>query len=271
QLLDVKIKNSNDILDLLTEKTRIQKSRHDNELRNLKLDPVTLLELKAQIAAEKLDRIYYKYEQDQVYYQLIYLAGMTRPEDFSYHLSKDRDMARNGYTEAIWLWNTAEVLNGEPREAFINFCKNQGVNKVFVSINKKVISSIAQSSDLQTFIAHLHYANIKAAALMGEPIWVYKKNRQKMLRRIRFVLEYNNNTIDPARFDAIHLDIEPHTLAEWGDYKKFLVNNLAETLKLANNITSRGRQRLPLEIDIPTFYHKVDKTAWKKLFRTWML
>ena len=68
QLLDVKIKNSNDILDLLTEKTRIQKSRHDNKLRNLKLDPVTLLELEAQIAAEKLDRMYYKYEQDQLYY-----------------------------------------------------------------------------------------------------------------------------------------------------------------------------------------------------------
>ncbi len=265
QLLDVKIKNSNDILDLLTEKTRIQKSRHDNELRNLKLDPVTLLELEAQIAAEKLDRIYYKYEQDQVYYQLIYLAGMTRPEDFSYHLSKDRDMARNGYTEAIWLWNTAEVLKGEPREAFINFCKNQGVNKVFVSINKKVIASIEQSSDLQTFIAYLHYANIKAAALMGEPSWVYKKNRQKMLRRIRFVLEYNNNTIDPARFDAIHLDIEPHTLAEWGDYKKFLVNNLAETLQLANNLNSRRKHKLALEIDIPTFYHKVDKTALEKI------
>jgi len=265
QLLDVKIKNSNDILVLLTEKTRIQKSRHDNELRNLKLDPVTLLELEAQITAEKLGRIYYKYEQDQLYYQLIYLAGMTRPEDFANHLSKDREVASNSYTEAIWLWKTAEVLKGDPRKAFINFCKSKGINKVFVSINKKVISSIEQSSDLQTFIAYLHHAGIKAAALMGEPTWVYEKNRQKMLRRIQFVLEYNDNTIDPARFDAIHLDIEPHTLAEWGDYKKFLVNNLAETLKLANNITSRGRQRLPLEIDIPTFYHKVDKTALEKV------
>jgi len=265
QLLDVKIKNSNDILDLLTEKTRIQKSRHDNELRNLKLDPVTLLELEAQIAAEKLDRIYYKYEQDQLYYQLIYLAGMTRPEDFAKHLSKDREVVSNRYTEAIWLWKTAEVLKGDPRKALINFCKSKDINKVFVSINKKVISSIEQSSDLQTFIAHLHHAGIKAAALMGEPTWVYEKNRQKMLRRIQFVLEYNDNTIDPARFDAIHLDIEPHTLAEWGDYKKILVNNLAETLKLANNITSRGRQRLPLEIDIPTFYHKVDKTALEKI------
>jgi hypothetical protein len=190
---------------------------------------------------------------------------MTRPEDFSYHLSKDRDMARNEYTEAIWLWNTVEVLKGEPREAFINFCKNQGVNKVFVSINKKVVSSIAQSSDLQTFIAHLHNANIKAAALMGEPTWVYEKNRQKMLRRIRFILEYNNNTIDPARFDAIHLDIEPHTLAEWGDHKKFLVNSLAETLQLANNLNSRRKHKLALEIDIPTFYHKVDKTALEKI------
>ncbi len=265
QLLAVQIKNSNDILDLLNEKTRIHKSRHANGLRNLKLDPVTLLELEAHIAAEKSDRIGFKYEQDKLYYEVIYLAGMTRPEDFSYHLSKNRDIAKNGYTEAIWLWNTAEVLKRGPREAFINFCKSKGVNKVFVSINKKVVSSIEQSSDLQTFIAHLHYAGIKAAALMGEPIWVYEKNRQKMLKKIRLVLEYNDNTIDPARFDAIHLDIEPHTLAEWGDYKKFLINNLAETLKLANNITSRGKHRLPLEIDIPTFYHKVDKTALEKI------
>ena len=265
QLLHVKIKNSSDILDLLNEKTRIQRSRHANELRNLKLDPVTLLELEAQIAAEKLDSICFKYERDQLYYELIYLAGMTRPKDFTYHLSKDRDVARSNYTKGIWLWNTAEVLKGEPRARFITFCKSMGFNKVFVSINKKVISSIEQSSDLQTFIAHLHHADIKAAALMGEPTWVYEKNRQKMLRRIRFVLEYNDNTIDPARFDAIHLDIEPHTLAEWGDYKKFLLNNLAETIKLANNLTSRGQQRLPLEIDIPTFYHKVDKTALEKI------
>jgi len=265
QLLHVKIKNSSDILDLLNEKTRIQRSRHANELRNLKLDPVTLLELEAQIAAEKLDSICFKYERDQLYYELIYLAGMTRPKDFTYHLSKDRAVARSNYTKGIWLWNTAEVLKGEPRARFITFCKSMGFNKVFVSINKKVISSIEQSADLQTFIAHLHHAGIKAAALMGEPTWVYEKNRQKMLRRIRFVLKYNDNTIDPARFDAIHLDIEPHTLAEWGDYKKFLLNNLAETIKLANNLTSRGKQRLSLEIDIPTFYHKVDKTALEKI------
>lgn len=265
QLLDVKIKNSNDILDLLSEKTRIQKSRHDNELRNLRLDPVTLLELDAQIAAEKLDRIRFKYERDQLYYELIYLAGMIRPEDFAFHLSKDRDVAGKGYTQASWLWNTAEVLNEESREKFITFCKNRGITKVFLSINRKVISSIQQSSDLQTFIAHLHHADIKAAALMGEPTWVYEKNRQKMLRKIRFVLDYNANTIDPVRFDAIHLDIEPHSLAEWGDYKQFLLNNLAETIKLANNLTSRGNQRLALEIDIPTFYHKIDKTVLEKI------
>ncbi len=265
QLLDVQIKNSSDILDLLNEKTRIQESRHANELRNLKLDPVTLLELEAQIAAKKLDRICFKYERDQFYYELIYLAGMTQPKNFAYHLAKNREVAMNQQTKGIWLWNTSEVLKGEPRARFIAFCKSTGINKVFVSINKKVVSSIEQSSDLQTFIAHLHHAGIKAAALMGEPTWVYEKNRQKMLRRLRFVLDYNDNTIDPARFDAIHLDIEPHTLAEWGNYKKFLLNNLAETIKLANNLTSRGKQRLPLEIDIPTFYHKIDKTALEKI------
>lgn len=265
QLLAVQIKNKDDILDLFKEKARIQRSRHNNGLRNLKLDAVHLLELEAEIAVQRLERTIYKYEQDKLYYELIYLSGLIRPEDFSHHLSKDRDIAKNDFTRALWLWNAAEVLKENSKKDFIDFCQARGINKVFVSINKKVLSSIEHAQDLRTFIADLHDADLKVSALMGEPIWVYEKNRQNLIRRIQFVLEYNTNANDRARFDAIHLDIEPHALAEWGDHKSYLINNLAETITLAKQTVSHGIPKLELEIDLPTFYHKVDRAALEKI------
>ncbi|MFQ5677340.1 MAG: hypothetical protein ACE5G1_15740, partial [bacterium] len=209
-----------------------------------------------------------KSEQHTTYYELIFLAGMIDPQVFAYQLAKDSAASKEKYNRALWLWDTGPVLNQETRKLFARFCKANNITKVFFSLNTKVISTVGESSHLEDLLTYLHEANIKVAALIGEPLWVYEKNRPNLIRKLEFILAYNKLAEKQARFDAVHLDIEPHALAEWGDYKSFLLTNLVKTVRKSKEVLAANLPVLSLEIDIPTFYHKIDKTALEKLIET---
>ena len=76
-------------------------------------------------------------------------------------------------------------------------------------------------------------------------------------------MQYNFE--NSAKFHAIHLDIEPHTLPEWHENQNALLHKLIDTIKEVKTLISSSAPSIKLEIDLPTFYHKVDKNDLKKL------
>jgi hypothetical protein len=113
----------------------------------------------------------------------------------------------------LWVWKSADVL-AEPRSADIlrDFCKSQGVNKVYVSVSAK--SEASEESRLAHTIGLLHRSNIRVEALLSsvdadEP----GKHRDKLLEHLRGIVQFNQRH-PSERFDGIHLDIEPQQRPE---------------------------------------------------------
>lgn len=265
-LLEAQIKNTQKILELHHENMLIERSRATQFVRSIKVDPADLLEIKAETAKLNLQKSLANYERDKIYYELLYLAGFSWPDEMENALSKGVVTTTRNFPRALWLWNAPEILlQEESRLSFIRFCESRGVAQVFLSVNKEVMASLNQHSPLPNFITQLHQANINVSALFGEPLWVYEAHRNNLIQKMESVLNYHSRAAKTAHFDAIHLDVEPHTLAEWGDRKEALIHKLVQTLRSAKQVLSRNHSNIAIEVDIPAFYSKVDRMALKNI------
>ncbi len=105
-------------------------------------------------------------------------------------------------SHGLFVWRHAE-----PNQ-LRDFCRSQGVDEVYVSVSKST------HSDLAKLIATLHHANIRVDALLSstsadEP----GPHRDKLVGEVRRVVQFNERHPD-ARFDGVHLDIEPQQRPE---------------------------------------------------------
>jgi len=107
----------------------------------------------------------------------------------------------------LWVWHTPQVL-GAPHgaEHLRDFCRQQGITEVYVSFSPDV--------DLAPLVVMLHGARIRVEALLSSTdADEAGPHREKLLGKVRAVIQYNARHQD-ARFDGIHLDIEPQQRAE---------------------------------------------------------
>jgi hypothetical protein len=96
---------------------------------------------------------------------------------------------------------------GADAAALRDFCQAQGINEVYVSFSGK--GDASEEREVARLIGLLHRSRIRAEALISsteadEP----GKYRDKLLDKVRAVIQFNENEHERARFDGIHLDIE---------------------------------------------------------------
>ena len=115
----------------------------------------------------------------------------------------------------LWVWKSQDVLAAPaaPR-ALLKFCESEGINEVYVSVATDRTFAISNQQQTARLIALLHRSNIRVEALLSsvdadEP----GKHRDKLLGRVRGVVEFNRQH-PKERFDAVHLDVEPHQRPE---------------------------------------------------------
>jgi hypothetical protein len=108
----------------------------------------------------------------------------------------------------LWVWKSSEVLSApHAAEDLLDFCKSQDINEIYVSISAK--SEPSEEPQLAHLITLMRRSNIRVEALLSsvdadEP----GKHRETLLDHARLVVQFNSQHPD-ARFDGIHLDIEP--------------------------------------------------------------
>lgn len=263
RLLESQIVNTQKIIQLIEEQNRIDHSRSQKALNGVKDDPKARLQLQAELLKTELKNKIYHFQHDQKYYEIFFLSGFLWPEEFAdFHKSEIR--ALNKHPKAMWLWKTQGIMQDDKsKSSLLKFCNNQRVEQLFISLDSKSIDSLKTDSLLSNFISELANNNIKVSALLGEPLWVYEDHRANLLNKVQKVVQFNAE--NSAKFHAIHLDIEPHTLSEWHENQNALLHKLVETINEVKTLISSNSPSLKLEIDLPTFYHKVDKNALKKL------
>ncbi|MBC1935193.1 hypothetical protein HCA69_02360 [Listeria grandensis] len=125
-------------------------------------------------------------------------------------------------TKAIWVWQADTILQAD----FISNLVFEKITLVFIPYSSKAVSN----EKYQEFITNCHNSHIDVFALHGESDWV-TSNAATSFTRINDVINFN--AISPrAKFDGIHLDVEPQSLTEWktGDRAKIIRDwiNLSE-------------------------------------------
>jgi hypothetical protein len=113
----------------------------------------------------------------------------------------------------LWVWKSPDVLAApQAAEKLSEFCKTEGITEVYVSISAKSFES--EKPALAHAIAPLHRENVRVEALLSsteadEP----GKHRDTLLEHAQEIVQFNREHA-AARFDGIHLDIEPQQRPE---------------------------------------------------------
>lgn len=121
--------------------------------------------------------------------------------------------AARGPVHGLWVWKSPTVL-GAPRgaEALRDFCASTGVNEVYVSVSAS--SFAAEEGQLAKLITLLHRSNIRVEALFtSTDADESGKHRDTLLSHVQGIVEFNRKH-SSARFDGIHLDVEPWQRSE---------------------------------------------------------
>jgi hypothetical protein len=152
------------------------------------------------------------------------------------------------FVRGLWVWKTSSVLaRPAGAEALKKFCIEKGINEVYISIPKK---GEVSNAELAGLISLLHKSNIRVEALFGSTdADLPGKPREQMLNNVYSIVQFNQEN-RKARFDGIHLDIEPHQRPEnKGEGNLRFLANLVETFRAVRAITEPAK--LTLNVDIP--------------------
>jgi hypothetical protein len=163
----------------------------------------------------------------------------------------------------LWLWKSPSVLESpNAAESLRDFCKSEGITEVYISISER--SEPAEESQLVHTITILHRANIRVEALLSsseadEP----GKHRDTLLRHVHEILDFNREHPN-AKFDGIHLDIEPQQRPEnKGPGNLRFLPGLAEAFRAVRAITDPAG--FTLNADIQNKLLKADAAQRKML------
>jgi hypothetical protein len=121
--------------------------------------------------------------------------------------------AGNAPIHAVWVWKSPTVL-ALPNAAqnLRAFCQSNGINEVYISVSGSTDST--GESRLDQLVGLLHAANIRVDALFSSTdADEGGAHLQKLLGEVSTIQTFNQKH-PKARFDGIHLDIEPQQRAE---------------------------------------------------------
>lgn len=113
-------------------------------------------------------------------------------------------------TRGLWVWQTQHILQDQDGPAALRaFVGQHRLTEVYLSTSRAVLAH----PRLEALLSALHQDGIRVEALLGEPTWYLEERRAEPLRRIAELVRWNQQH-PTARFDGIHLDIEPHQLPD---------------------------------------------------------
>lgn len=126
----------------------------------------------------------------------------------------------------------------------------------------------AKPSLMAAWNKRLKAAGIESHLLIGSSSWVYPQNRASMLSEITTqFIGYNQKVEADARFVGLHVDIEPHGLAEWKTAsltrKRELLQMLCDTYRdIKSHLLAKGVTNVQLYADLPVWFDNLSSLGW---------
>jgi hypothetical protein len=167
--------------------------------------------------------------------------------------------------EAMWVWNTSELLADPPARAdFLGFVQSQGIERIFLYLpaaegERPMSGYIPFDGDaLAPLLSELHARGALTYALDGDPDYVREENRAGILRTIRRVAEHNRSHPPDQRFHGVRYDVEPYLLRGFQGPRRAEI--LAQYVSLLADIAAEAHAAdLAVGVDVPFWFDAGDE------------
>ena len=130
----------------------------------------------------------------------------------------------------VWWWNHSLG------EEYLDFAKAQGVNEIYFCDD--------EFEDASNFIKKANSENIKVFWLIGDYRWL--RSHEDLYSEIERYINYNEANPN-AKFDGIHLDIEPHQDGAFDEERVQLITSL---IRIADYL-NKNYSYIHFDFDLP--------------------
>jgi len=167
----------------------------------------------------------------------------------------------------MWVYKTKDIAASvEECARLFAFCEKRKITDLFWQVhftkpddNTRVLDN---AEPTRVFLQQAHAHSLRVHALFGDPSHALREKHGVVLASTDGVIAFNQAGPDDARFDGIHLDIEPHGLTRWKKadlaQKRELLTQFVEVHHLAAKRLHAGDEKLILGADIVFWLDKTN-------------
>jgi hypothetical protein len=156
-----------------------------------------------------------------------------------------------GAARGLWVWRSSTVLEPEPGADLLAFALRMGMTHLFVRTGTDGLRDEVVA--WRRFLERAHAAGLRVHALGGAPSWATPEGLPRALDFAKAVALFNRQAPAGARFDALHLDVEPHALPAWDEAQR-QTELLAGLLQMLDQIRALEPSVREVHADVPAWF-----------------
>ena len=165
----------------------------------------------------------------------------------------------------VWFWDDPTYPFGSVNVVGNHAQETTAINEFLRWQIKHIYGSYGNCTtpDIAAWNQQLHANGLTSQLLLSENTWIDPKYRTSLLTLIQTnLLDFNNTQAVDARFDGLHLDIEPNGLPGWTGWspakKKAKFYLLRDTYQAVRTyLDSNGGTLIPVYADLAVWYDQL--------------
>ena len=159
---------------------------------------------------------------------------------------------------ALWVWRPAFLHSEKEMKDLLQFARMRNIGTLFLFTSTRRLQEDPEA--FRRVLRNAHRRMLAVQALNGEPHWIFPEQRDEPRAFLKAVEEFNRESSPDARFDAIHLDVEPQSLPEWKSgaserTRRKLAERYLDFVKWTRRRTRESG--IPLALDIPVAFNRI--------------
>lgn len=164
--------------------------------------------------------------------------------------------AKESATLDLWVWDASLVTDFAERRRFFDLAPALQISGIYLGLNARETTSLwgERAERLREFLVECHERGIRVECLLAENSWALPEGRAGFEQMLQALLRFQQGAPRGARYDAIHLDIEPHSLPEWGQGPQAQAELARGYLAVLDASRVTG---LPVHADLPSWYERI--------------
>ena len=160
---------------------------------------------------------------------------------------------------AMWVWDVKIFQDAKASRHLFDFCEERDINTLFYTAYQVKGSA---AGDYRRFNKSAHQRGIFVHALAGDPRWGFERYHHRFLLWVNDILEFNKASAENERFDAIHSDVEPHTMGKrWEDDRKGILAQYLDVSEKVKKAVAESDCPTAFVMDVP-FWYDDDVSLW---------